>query len=133
MRTIKFRAKALVNNKHSGIKAGDFVFGCYIESGCDAPCIIYGDGEQIEVDKATLGQLTGIVDNKGNDIYEGDRVKSLSKFHCGFDGVAVVTFVGGGFVATADGRNFHYHGINSPHSLIVGTAHDIPKLINNGK
>jgi hypothetical protein len=47
MRTIKFRAKAIVKNKHSNIKVGDFVFGCYIESGCDAPCIIFGDGEQI--------------------------------------------------------------------------------------
>jgi len=72
MREIKFRALAVVNDKHNSIKVGDFVYGQYIESGCDAPCIIFGDGEQIEVDKNTLGQLIGLTDNGGVKIYEGD-------------------------------------------------------------
>jgi uncharacterized phage protein (TIGR01671 family) len=74
MRTLKFRAQAVVNNKSNNIKVGDFVFGSYIESGCDAPCIIFGDGEQIEVDKKSLGQLVGQKDCDGNNTYEGDIV-----------------------------------------------------------
>ena len=75
MRAAKFRAVASVNDKHAGIKAGDFVFGSYIESGCDAPCIIFGDGEQIEVDKKTLSQYIDVDDFNGREIYSGDIIK----------------------------------------------------------
>lgn len=69
-----FRAKAKVNNRHLNIKAGDWVFGSYIENRIDAPCIIFGDGEQIEIEKATLGQF--IHCNEDNDpIFEHDLVQ----------------------------------------------------------
>lgn len=51
MRVIKFRSLSVVNDIHNNIKVGYFVYGNYIESGIDAPCIIFGDGEQIEIDK----------------------------------------------------------------------------------
>ena len=92
MREIRFRALAVVNDKHNNIKVGDFVYGHYIESGCDAPCIIFGDGEQIEVDKNTLGQLTGVKDIYETPTYEGDIVESdyyLPNFKC----VAAVKYV----------------------------------------
>lgn len=75
MRAVRFRAKAAVNDKRANIKAGDLVYGCYIESGCDAPCIIFGDGEQIEVDKETLSQPIGLKDINSVDIYERDIIK----------------------------------------------------------
>lgn len=69
-----FRAKALVNQKFNGIQVGDWVVGSYIESGTDAPCIIFGDGEQIEVDKTTLSQLIG-VDRSNNPLYNNDIIE----------------------------------------------------------
>lgn len=72
MREIKFRGRSTVNSKHQGIKVGDWIYGSYIESGCDAPCIIFGDGEQCEIDRNTLGQYAGIQDKSGADVYEGE-------------------------------------------------------------
>lgn len=72
MRAIKFRGRSVVNSKHQGIKVGNWIYGSYIESGCDAPCIVFGDGEQCEIDRKTLGQLTGEKYKTGADIYEGD-------------------------------------------------------------
>ncbi len=75
MREIKFRAKAAVNDKYHKIKKGDFVYGSFIESGVDAPCIIFGDGSQIEIDRDTLGQFVGLKDQAGLWIYEGDALR----------------------------------------------------------
>ena len=60
-----FRAKAVVNDRRNNVNAGDWVRGSFIESGVDAPCIIFGDGEQIEVDRLTL-----VLDENGKSIDE---------------------------------------------------------------
>jgi len=73
-RKIKFRARAAVNDKVNGIKKCDWVYGSFVESGCDAPCIIFGDGEQIEIDRNTLGQFVNILDMDGEEIYEGHEL-----------------------------------------------------------
>ncbi len=75
MRDILFRAIALVNDKHNGIKKGDMVFGHFVHNGVDAPCLLFGDGEQIEIDRNTLGQFTGLLDLAGTKIFEGDVTK----------------------------------------------------------
>ena len=155
MRQVRFRALAIVNDKHAGIKVGDFVYGHYIESGCDAPCIIFGDGEQIEVDKNTLGQLTGLQDKNVVDIYEGDILAHTSTRRAGYqkDGVTIYKkIVYGqanpdnsvlsdyiGFwavslpdVTTAMGGSIEYQ-TESHGAVVIGNIHQNPELIKRGE
>jgi hypothetical protein len=127
MREIKFRAMATVNNKHNGIKAGDFVYGHYIESGCDAPCIIFGDGEQVEVDKNTLGQLTGQKDETGTEIYEDDISASQDDHASSFKlGQVVFTECG---AWTVKGFFGHYEYLGEASRLVIGNVHQHPGLL----
>lgn len=69
-REIRFRAKAVVNDKSIGVKVGDFVYGSFIKTDVDAPCIVWGDGLQMEIDESTLGQFTGLLDKNLKKIWE---------------------------------------------------------------
>lgn len=56
-------------------KKGAWFYGCFIHTGCDAPAIIFGDGEQEEVIPETIGQYTGQTTFKEKlKIFEGDKV-----------------------------------------------------------
>lgn len=70
-RKILFRAKAADSNT-KGIKKGQWVEGCCIETDCDAPAIVFGDGEQVTIDEDTLGQYIGLEIN-GRKVFEGDQ------------------------------------------------------------
>lgn len=92
MRTIKFRG--LAKNKQ-------WVVGSYIKTDIDAPCIVYGDGEQEEIKSETIGQYTGLLDKNLKEIYEGDIVKqpnTINKENFGEYSLKEIKFNNGAFL-----------------------------------
>lgn len=72
MREILFRGKRLDN--------GEWVEGSFCpNSKGDIPCIIVYNGEMagywFDIDPATVGQFTGLLDKNGQRIFEGDIVR----------------------------------------------------------
>ena len=129
MREIKFRALAAVNDKHAEIRKGDMVYGQFIQSGVDAPCIIFGDGEQIEIDRKTIGQYTGIKDNSFKEIYESDIIHD----HVGI-GVVVYSDKHAAFrVSYGNGRAKWFYDYILKGELesieIIGNIHQNPELM----
>ena len=87
----------------------------------------------VEVNQKTLGQFTGIQDSEGQDIYEGDILRSSY----GIPPVKVlapVVFMRGGFYAMTPNHNpkesllsdFIYH---LGYAEVIGNVHQNPALL----
>lgn len=119
-RQLKFRGIATVNDKHNGVKVGDFVYGCFVETNVDCQ-ILFGDGEQISVDRPTVGQFTGLLDKVGVGIYEGDVIRCDE----GFLWLVEWCDVNCGFLAYGEDVST----INKL-GLVIGNIHQNPELIS---
>ena len=138
MREIKFRGKRLDN--------GNWVYGDLRQENSGRKVIMtnlntWGDnaddiepyGEDVYVNTETVGQFTGLHDNKGNEIYEGDIVKTkeYGKFlgdrnFSGYDHFEVL-FKNGGFRLENEERIFNL--TNNIHLEVVGNVHDNQELL----
>ncbi len=125
MREILFRAKA-INRKRScsyrtKYKNGDWVYGLidrpYKEDFPSLPMTMRNvDGiSDIDVDYKTLGQFTGLLDNKGNKIFDGDVV--VNSFERKFL-VDLTTLINGVKLPSEEYRE------------IIGNIHDNPELLD---
>jgi hypothetical protein len=91
------------------------------------------DGGRYNVDPETVGQYTGLTDNNGSKIFEGDIVEG-SDFTVEDGGYGVVSFDEGAF--EVGGNNiigtFHENYWGKEFE-VIGNIHDNPELLEGGE
>ena len=142
MREIKFRGKRLDN--------GNWVYGDLRQENSGRKVIMtnlntWGDnaddiepyGEDVYVNTESVGQFTGLHDNKGNEIYEGDilqldYITTIGKHRIGISCEVKWCSQEGRWVGF-DG--FVENALQQTHKMFVvkGNIHDNPELMEGGE
>ena len=124
-REIKFRGKS---NHPKSFSYGDFVFGSLITRGELDPLInVYDENSSrdVRVDPNTIGQFTGVLDGRNQEIYENDFVATYFDGHCTYQGE--VRFEAGRFIVSTN--NGLLTNIGGKSWLVIGNIHDNPELM----
>lgn len=131
---ILFRAKAINRDKgyhKTKYKNGDWVYGLvtrlYDERFENLPAEITNVNgvSGIEVDYKTIGQFTGLVDNNGNDIFEGDVVDYISSDVIGNPQTGTI------IVEDMTDYDTMIYLNHSSEVVIIGNIHDNPELLKS--
>ena len=132
MRPIKFRAQDIASNK--------WLYGD-IRHRKNCVCIFEQGGNRGEqVKPATVGQFTGLFDEDGREIYEGDIIKIVEEFDDEnvYTRNGVVFFEEGIYeLQDKNGKHFAYLGWLMHDEAItklevIGNIHDNPELMKGG-
>ena len=128
MREIKFRGKRIDN--------GEWVYGFYFETFTGSPMIlvmydhILRCSEIYQVEDGAVGQFTGLFDENGKEIYEGDVLGRQSHWS------HYVGFNDGSFVAIPCEKvqeiNWVWHPLKQDVAElweVIGNIHDNPELL----
>jgi len=125
MREIIFRGKR--------IDTGEWVYGDLIQWECGMVEIapIERDNAQYTVEPDTVGQYTGLKDRNGQDVYEGDLLRTPE------GNIMIAEWVGSGIVTrcltpTYDGM-MNTNRYAFPVSKKIGNIHDNPELLKEEK
>lgn len=125
MRTIKFRGKRVDN--------GEWVYGDLMQLSHNAKCmscVIYST-QVNEVDVATVGQFTGLLDKNGKEIYEGDILIEPSIFDLPRTVFWDHRFMRFGNISPSTCGYIALHDYSKPE--IIGNIHDNPELLNQNE
>lgn len=128
MRDILFRGKRIDND--------EWVYGSFCMDateqlngpcGADGFIRLYDKAESKmqmhEVDRETVGQYTGLIDKRGERIFEGDIVDILTEN----EEIGVINWSDGGFIVSADGFCVDFlHNISGKDVEVIGNNHDSP-------
>jgi YopX protein len=119
MRTIKFRGKRCFSGKW---RIGNLL----CEENMNHPFIKDWDGYKVRVDAGTIGQYTGLHDEDGNDIYEGDILlsKYTHPYSVCWDSCRLRFTLGNATNEQLDIQLVHKLGLR-----VIGNVHDNPTLI----
>ena len=131
---ILFRAKAINRDKgyhKTKYKNGDWVYGLvtrlYDERFENLPAEMtdINGVSGIEVDYKTIGQFTGLIDNNGNDIFEGDIVDYISSDVIGNPQTGTI------IVEDMTDYDTMIYLNHSNEVKIIGNIHDNPELLKS--
>ena len=129
MGTIKFRAKNL---------DGEWVYGFYVEedrqtlNGFEKKYLIVNDDGHHYVKPETVGQFTGLHDNDGKEIYEGDIMNNPTSKNVGvvkWNSVLCQFQLSWQNMPTAADIFFMVES----GSFVIGNIHDNPELLKGGE
>lgn len=118
MRTIKFRGK----DKRSG----EWYYGnLYDNDTLGRTHICTTTRGSLDVKPETVGQFTGLTDDFGNEIFEGDIVEVSC---LNYTGLAEIRFKEGCFCMIAEDWFETLYGFDTDALEVVGNIHDNPEL-----
>lgn len=136
-REIKFRGKSNANN--------DWIYGDFIHQDKFNRPMIKQDNYTACVNENTVGQYTGLHDENGKEIYEGDIIEfSYDVFTGNFDtkvGKGMVEFIGGAFyikpfeiegkkIKDIDNEEwFLLYTVNTDTLEVIGNVHENLELL----
>lgn len=129
MRTIKFRGKSKFNS--------EWVYGDLVQCMSDDIKIVNSNRPKDlsyrinDIQSDTVGQFTGLCDNNGVEIYEGDIVELLERN--GMPNICKVEMCEKGYWCVSFGihERIILGYIDKNQIIVIGNIHDNPELLKN--